>query len=338
MNKNEEKQYKKEQRAIFWERNKRSHNYLLKKEIKKYAYIIFRGVLLFGLCFLILQPLFNKISISFMEEQDLYDATVINVPRHFTTINYTITVYLMDYWKTLFNSTWVSLLVSIIQIIACTLVGYGFARYEFPFKKFWFACVLMVIIIPPQTISNSLSMHFMMFDIFGIFKAVLGKTINLKSTVLPYLLMSAGCMGLKNGLYIFMIRQYFRGIPKELEEAAYVDGCGKLKTFVVIMLPDAKPILTSCFLFSFVWQWTDGFYSNMFLQKVKLLTDTLTALASQLGDFWVMTYGRGSTPSTAYEQAILATGMLITILPLLIIYIFAQKGFVESLSQTGLKM
>ena len=66
--------------------------------------------------------------------------------------------------------------------------------------------------------------------------------------------MSAGCMGLKNGLYIFMIRQYFRNIPKELEEAAYVDGCGTLKTFVRIMLPDAKPILTSCFLFAFVWQ------------------------------------------------------------------------------------
>ena len=77
-------------------------------------------------------------------------------------------------------------------------------------------------------------------------------------------------MGLKNGLYIYMIRQFFRNIPKEMEEAAYVDGCGMLETFVKIMLPDAKPILTSCFLFAFVWQWTDSFYSKMFLGNIKL--------------------------------------------------------------------
>ena len=94
--------------------------------------------------------------------------------------------------------------------------------------------------------------------------------------------MSAGCMGLKNGLYIFMIRQYFRNIPKELEEAAYVDGCGTLKTFVRIMLPDAKPILTSCFLFAFVWQWTDKFYSKMFLGNIKLLSTQLAMIADRL--------------------------------------------------------
>ena len=135
-----------------------------------------------------------------------------------------------------------------------------------------------------------------------------------------------------------MIRQFFRNIPKELEEAAYVDGCGKLKTFFRIMLPDAKPILTSCFLFAYVWQWTDSYYSKLFLGKVKLLPKALTSLTGRLGDYFTSLYGLGIMPSAGYEQAMIATGLLMTIIPLLIIYMVAQKGFVESLSQSGIKM
>ena len=82
--------------------------------------------------------------------------------------------------------------------------------------------------------------------------------------------MSLTCMGLKNGLYIYMMRQYFKGIPTSLEEAAYVDGCGTFHTFVKIMLPDAMPTIASCFLFSFVWQWTDIFYTRLFLPSTAM--------------------------------------------------------------------
>ena len=240
----------------FWERNRKSQGYLLKKTIMKYAVSICRFILLFGMCFMILQPILNKISVSFMTQDDLYNPIVISIPQHFTTENYILTNELIDYTHTVMNSFWIALTIAIVQVAMGTLVGYGFARFEFPLKKFWFACVMIVILIPPQTISSSLHLHFRFFDIFGIFKLITGESINLRGSVIPYYLMSFGCMGLKNGLYIFLIRQFFRNIPKELEEAAYVDGCGTLKTFVRIMLPDAKPILTSCFLFAFVWQWT----------------------------------------------------------------------------------
>ncbi len=332
------KAVKKERRQNFFIRNKMSGGYVLRKKVFSVLYRICRALLVFGLCFLILQPLFNKISVSFMQEQDLYDATVISIPRNFTVMNYKLTVYLMNYWKCLGNSVIMSLVVSVIQVAACTLAGYGFARYSFPLKKFWFAMVMVAIIVPPQAISSSLYLHFRFFDIFGIFKAVTGSTVNLQSSVLPYLLMCAGCMGLKSGLYIFLIRQFFRGIPKELEEAAYVDGCTKLGTFLKIMLPDAKPILTSCFLFAFVWQWTDSFYSKMFLGTIDLLPKALQSLSGRLGDYITVIYGKGAMPTDAYEQAIIATGLLISVIPLLIIYLVAQKGFVESLSASGIKM
>lgn len=322
----------------FKERNRKSGGYLLKKIVMKYAVSICRFILLFGMCFLILQPIFNKISISFMTESDLYNPIVTSIPEHFTTENYLLAAKLMNYSKALTNSFIVSLSIAILQIAMCTLVGYGFARFDFPLKKFWFACVMIVILIPPQTISGSLHLHFRFFDILGIFKAITGDTINLRGSKLPYYLMSAGCMGLKNGLYIYMIRQFFRNIPKELEEAAYVDGCGTLKTFVRIMLPDAKPILTSCFLFAFVWQWTDGFYSKMFLGNTVLVSTGLARIVDSLGAWIQRETGAQVTISVAYSNCVLATGTLMIIVPLIILYLFAQKGFVESLSSTGIKM
>ena len=322
----------------FWERNRKSEGYLLKRTIMNISVSIVRFILLFGLCFLILQPIFNKISISFMEEADLFNPIVISIPEHFTTENYKMAATLMNYEKSIVNSGIVSVTIAVLQIAICTLVGYGFARFEFPLKKFWFACVMLIILVPPQTISTSLHLHFRFFDVLGISKMMTGETINLRGSVLPYYMMSAGCMGLKNGLYIFMIRQFFRTIPKDLEEAAYVDGCGTLKTFFKIMLPEAKPILTSCFLFAFVWQWTDGFYSNLFLGTTQLVSTSLSRIVDSLGALIMREMGITTTISVAYSNCILATGTLMIILPLIIMYLFAQRAFVESISSSGIKM
>lgn len=322
----------------FWERNRLSSGYLLKKTVGRKLFNFFRAVMLFGLVFLILQPILSKISVSLMEERDLYDATIINIPRNWSTSNYQMASELMNFPKGIVSTLWVSLLIAVIQLAATTLVSYGFARYNFPGKKLLFAAVILSIVIPPQTILTALYLNFRYFDIFGLFKLFTGSTVNLLNSILPYVMISAGAMGLKNGLYIFMLRQYFRGIPKEMEEAAYVDGCGKLKTFLVIMLPDAKPMLTSIFLFSYVWQWTDSFYSSLFLRKFNLLSNSVAGLADSLMTHIQNISNRTELPSTAYTQAIISTGTLMVIVPLIIIYIIAQKGFVESLAQSGIKM
>ncbi|NLK99721.1 MAG: carbohydrate ABC transporter permease [Clostridiales bacterium] len=318
-------------------RNKQSGGYLLKKTITSKIYSFLRAALLFGVCFLIIQPLLNKVSMSFMLEKDLYDPTIIVVPRNFTTENYKLVSYLIDYWKSLRNSLIFSVIISVLQVASATVVGYGFARFNFPLKKFWFACVILVILVPPQTILSSLYLNFRFFDIFGIVEFFTGQTINLLKSPLPYMFMSLTSMGLKGGLYIFLIRQYYRGVPKELEEAAYVDGCGNFATFIRIMLPDAKPIITSCFLFAFVWQWTDSFFSTMFLGDISLLSRKLTAISQLLGDY-LNGIGGGVRASIAYGQMMISTGMIMAIIPLLLIYIVSQRAFVESLSQTGIKM
>lgn len=331
MTKNKAKKAVSVDNRSFWERNEASNGILLRETIKKYAISIFRLILLFGMCFMIIQPILNKIAISFMAERDLYDTTIILVPKHFSISNWRITNMLMSYKLSLFNTMWVSVLVSVIEVFVCSLVGYGFSRFQFPLKRFWFFCVILIIVIPPQTISTSLFLHFRYFNLLGM-------KFNLSGSMLPYIMMCLGCMGLKNGLYIFMIRQFFMGFPFELEEAAYVDGCGPFKTFFRIMIPGAKPILTSCFLFSFVWQWTDSFYTDLFLGKISLLSTQISGLSERLGTYLTNLYGSSVVASVGYTNAILSTGVLLMIIPLIILYLFCQRLFVESLASTGVKM
>jgi multiple sugar transport system permease protein len=313
------------------------HNrYLLKKRAGAFIYSIVRGLLVFGLCFLILQPLFDKISVSFMAELDLYDPTVISIPRNFSLSNYSMVNELMSYWRTLFITFGVVASNAVFQVAACTLAAYGFARFKFPLKKFWFACVMVTIIVPPQTIMAPLYLNFRFFDVVGLMRLFTGEPINLLNNIFGYYLMSITAQGLKSGLYIFMLRQYFRGLPRELEEAAWVDGCGKLRTFAQIMLPDAVPMITSCFLFSFVWQWTDTFYTNLFLTNFRVFALTLSGLTDNFRQWYPNVY---DTPATiGLTQAVVATGVLMCLAPLVLLYLFAQRMFVRSLAQTGLKM
>jgi len=320
-------------------------SYVLKNTIVDVAYRIFRAILLFGLCFLILQPLLDKLSVSFMEQQDLFDATVISIPRNFSISNYQISMQILDYWSTLIQSAVFLTISAFLQVAACTLTAYGFARYRFPGRNILFMCVFLLIIVPPQTIMSSLYLNFQFFDIFGIVRLTTGRTMNLLGSPSGYLLLSATAMGLKSGLYIFLLRQYFRGVPKELEEAAYVDGCGRFYTFCRIMLPDAAPMLTSCFLFSFVWQWTDTLFTTLFLRNFKLISLALSKMTDGFFHWWAGQNSWGSStgalmsqPPVAYLQAILATGMLLCLAPLVLLYLVAQRAFVESLTQTGIKM
>jgi len=321
----------------FWEANRASNGYLLKATITRKAVSFARALLLFGLCFMIIQPLLTRFGTSLMAEKDLYDSTVVLVPRNPTLDNYRIVFDLTDFPRSMLNTLWTSLLVSVLQVVSCTLVGYGFARFDFPLKKFWFACVVALIIIPPQTIATALYMNFANFDIFGIIKAIKGQTISLHGSIVPYAMMSLTCMGLKDGLYIYMLKQYFTGIPKSLEEAAYVDGCGTMHTFVKIMLPDAMPTITSCFLFSFVWQWTDLFYTRNFLSGMSIYSTQLSSIVSRMNRYFSSDASKPIIVPVGRQQQLISIGVLICCIPLVILYLFAQRTFVESIVMSGSK-
>ena len=321
----------------YWTRNRRSEGYLLKRRVKEIVISVVRALLMFGLCFMIIQPMLTRFSMSLMEEKDLYDSTIILLPRHVTLDNYRIVADLTSFPESMINTLWISIVISICQVVAATLVAYGFARYEFPLKKFWFACVVLLIIIPPQTIQTSLYITFAQFDVFGIIKALTGDTVNLRSSMAPYVIMSLTCMGLKNGLFIYMMRQYFKNVPMSLEEAAYVDGCGTMHTFVKIMLPDAVPTIASCFLFSFVWQWTDLFYSRNFLTSYRTFAVQMSTMVSRMGRYFSSDATQSVIVPNGRQLQLISIAVLFCCIPLIILYCFTQRTFVESLAMTGSK-
>ena len=321
----------------FWARNRRSEGYLLRRRIKQITVSVVRALLMFGPCFMIIQPMLTRFSMSLMTEPDLYDSTIILLPRHVTLENYKIVADLTDLPISMINTLWIAVVISVCQVVAATLVAYGFARFEFPLKKFWFACVVLLIIIPPQTIQTALYVTFANFDIFGILKATTGSAVNLRSSLLPYVMMSLTCMGLKNGLFIYMLRQYFRSVPESLEEAAYVDGCGTMHTFVKIMLPDALPTIASCFLFSFVWQWTDLFYTRNFLTGYNMYSVRLSTMASRMGRYFSKDATQSVIVPNGRQLQLISIAVLICCIPLIILYCFTQRTFVESLAMTGSK-
>lgn len=294
---------------------------------------VIRYLLLIGLAFLILYPLLVKLSNSFMSPQDLIDGTVRFIPRQFTWFNYKTVIEYTSFFKGLSNTFGISFLSGIIQMLVCTMVGYGLARFNFKGKSVIFSLVVLTILIPPQTYMISLYMKFSFFDLYGLMSTFTGGTVRLMDSMWPMAILSMIGFGFKNGLYILIMRQYFKGIPKELEEAAYVDGSGLFRTFSMIILPLSFSMMITIFVFSFSWQWTDSFYSSMFFSQFKLLSNSLL-----VGFEGLMLEGAtiGLKQGQPLTATLTNTMSLLVVVPLIIVYLFAQKYLVEGIEHSGI--
>ena len=135
--------------------------------------------------------------------------------------------------------------------------------------------------------------------------------------------MSLTGLGIKNGLYIFMFRQFFRNMPKELEEASYLDGCGTVRTFTKIMLPAATSTMVTVFLLSLAWQWTDTVFTPRFLDDIDIMSRNVNALMQSAGKpIEVANY--------------VNIGAVLAVIPIALVYIVLQKFFVESIDRAGI--
>ena len=332
-------------KLTFRERNRLSDGYLARKMFKKNVFRIFRAVILFGLCMVIITPLLIKISVSFMSEYDLYNPAIVLIPEHFSILNYELTAEILDYGRNFWFTLLISFTSAILQTFVCTFVGYGFARFKFPLKRFWLACVVvMYIVIPFNFVKYAINFNMRNFDIFGIIKLITGDTINLSGAI-PYYTKMACCMGLKNGLFILLIKSCFSTVPQSFEEAAALDGCGTWKTFIKIMLPQAKSVISSCFLLAFSWQWVGE--NPFLLRSMDMLGDKANRLTDVLG-FYITRYA-GIMKNTAlidpdnytsltYADCIRATEILMIIMPIVILYAFTQKKYIDGIVTTKIKL
>ena len=302
-----------------------------------------RFILMLGVSFVILYPFIARIANSFMSKGDVIDATVSLVAKNPTLEIYKAIIVENGYFDAFFNTLLLSLMCAIIQTMVSCLVGYGLAKFKFKGNAAVMITVIITMAIPHVALYRSLMKHFELFDIGniisagypGIFEFITGSPISMVNTFWPMFILSIGGLAFKNGLYIYLMRQFFKGVPDELEESAYVDGSGVYRTFFSIILPLAVPMMITIFLFSFSWQWTDEFYHGIFFQAnfdgstVALMPDIITVPAS-------LVPGKGYGEPDLYNSIVRNTGAMLVILPLIIIYLFCQRYLVEGIERSGI--
>lgn len=281
----------------------------IKNKNKKLIVRIIAFVFLSLLGIFMTYPLLWLISSSFKENSEIFKSLSL-IPQKIVMNSYS------EGWKgigqfgysTFFGNTFKLVIpITFFTVISSTIVGYGFARFTFPFKKFFFSVMLAGLMLPSSVI---IIPRYLLFNRFGWL-----------DSYLPFIVPA---MFATNAFFIFMMVQFFRGIPKELDEAGIIDGCNSLQILTRILLPLCKPAIFSAMLFQFIWAWSDFFSPLIYINSVKKYPLSLALrMMLDLGE-------------QAQWNQIMAMSVL-SIVPPVILFFTAQKYFVEGISTSGLK-
>lgn len=297
----------------------------LEKNMSKHFFyrLIFRiafYLVLFDLAFIFMYPFIRMIIQSIKTSEDLADMTVKWLPNKVFLENYSIAINSLSFMKYFKNSVIVTLLSIIGHVVSCSFIAYGFARYKFRGREILFGLVIFSLIVPAQVLVFPLYIQY--------------SKMSWLNTYLPITVPTFFGFGLRGGLFIFLFRQFFMGLPYELEDAARIDGCGSFRIFWNIMLPISKASILVCSVLSMVWHWNDYFEPSVYLAKsaMALLPSRLPSLFDALNAEQVV----DPTNPIIYNEAIVLAATFLVILPLLIAYTFLQKSFMEGVERSGI--
>ncbi len=298
---------------------------LRKQQMQNTVISLVRGFLMVGLSFIILYPFLYMIVVSIRQPSDMLDPTVVWIPKHLTLENFKFVAEKINYGKGFMMSGLIALSCSIFQTFTCAITGYGFARFKFKGRTPLFFCALLTLMVPPQIINMPLYINYVKFTNITAIPTI--------DTIIPMALPALLGTGLRAGLFIYLFRQFFKGMPKELEEAAYLDGCGPIAAFFRIMLVNAGAAILITFLISCVWYWKDYLNTALFYTSSKPLASTLATLTSTLQ---TARNSDGSVITGTEVQVYVQTAALMFVTPVLILYMFLQKRFTESVVASGI--
>lgn len=301
----------------------------LLNNIKKFVLALGRFAIIVGVGYVILSPVIGMFVNSISSNKDAYNPMVFVLPQYPTLERYQLTIERLDYFTTMGKDLLYTLTLTVLELVVCSMVGYGFARFDFPLKKLLFGCVVVMIVIPSHIIMLPVYMTFRNFDPFGIITAIRGQS-GLMGTVAPmYIMTLLGC-GVRSGLYIYIFNQFFRGLPKEIEEAALVDGAGVWYTYFRIMLVNAMPAVITVTVFSIVWQFNDTFFAKLFLiSQDVVISKKISALQSTIANI-------DKILDVTIQELYLDAGIILVIIPIVIIYCVLQKYFIEGVERSGI--
>lgn len=266
--------------------------------------IIYGSLFMFGSLVAVPLAYFLVTSFKPMEEYLTYP------PRFFPTLwrveNYEAAVTMFPYWRYAGHSLFLSLSNTILSVIASAMAGFAFARINVRPRDRLFTVIIAMLIVP------GIVVQIPQFIIFARLK--------LTGTWWPWVLWGLAA----SPFFIFMFRQFFSTFPKELEDAAEIDGCSPFRTFWSVFMPNAKPAIATAFILNFAWVWGD--YVNPFL----FLKDANTTLAVKLQTGYLSPHGELLTTTVL-------AGAVLYVLPLVAMFFLGQRYILEGIVTTGLK-
>ena len=306
--------------------------------ILRYALIICIGQI-------ILMPILKMVSATFMSPNEVGNPVSTWIPSEFSIEHLVVAFKLLDYPKAVIYTIATTGLQMILQILSAAITGYSFARIRSKKIQKLFAIVILTIVVPPSVMTLPRYLFFRNFDIFGIIGLIngTGSGINLIGKPVSLYILAGTGMGLKSGLYIYFLRQAVRGLPISVEEAAFVDGAGFLRTFFTIVIPSMSGSILTVSVLSFLWNYTDTYYTSLLNPNTSHLAYNLSSLsgnirwyitsAAQTNEAWLTAI---DATNPFVQQAMISACSLLTVLPLLIMYAFVQKRFVQGAARSGL--
>ncbi len=273
-------------------------------------------MLLSAIGFIYLYPMLYMLANSLKSPSDIINPMVNWIPTKLYFGNYQRAFRVLNYFPILGKSLLVTLVPALLQTAITSVIGYGFARYNFKFKKPLFIIVLLTFIIPPQAY---LIPRYVMFFEFRLLE-------NPLAIILPSLF----GQGLNSAIFILIFYQFFRMIPRALTEAAEIDGAGPYYIFFRMAVPLSAPAYITSFLFSLVWYWNETYIASLFLGTgYPNLQIGLANFVSQYQQMY-------ESDAIKLNEGIRLSATLLIILPMLIVYFALQRWFVEGIERTGI--
>lgn len=310
----------------------------LRKKSISVLYSVFRLIILLSIGFIIIYPLIYTIVTSLQSKYAFLNSTRVWIPTEFAIAeNYKAAFDAMEYMSSLWSTFKNELISAAIEIASCAIAAYGLARFDFKLKKLYTAILFLTILVPEMMILIPRMLNYSHLDFFGILGLVndisgVDLRPNILGSVLAFWLPSIFGVGLRSGILIYIYIQFFKGLPQELEEAAWVDGAGPFRTFLSIALPSSGVVILTVTVFSMIWHWNDSLLSGMYLSDGFPLASQIVRLPETLGSKYHIILSARDPQGIGYLMA----GCVLFIVPMLIVYMIIQHWFIESIDRVGI--
>ncbi len=308
--------------------------YQLKKQLSSVVANVARYIVIISFGYMLIYPIIFLVFNALKSTADYYDVTVQWVPKNWSLNSFKLAIQILDYGKALISTISNEIVAALIEVFSCMVAAYGLSRFDIKGKKILTFIMIITMLIPFPMLLIPSYVNYRFVDFLGILKLIGGLVgtelrPSILDTPLVFWIPSLLAVGLKGSLFIYIYCQFFKGLPRELEEAAWMDGAGAWKTFISIIIPSSVTSIITVLLFSVIWHWNDYYLAQTYLSKdypLGVLLVNINQLVS-----------RSVEGVTSMNQGgIIMAASFLMIAPMLVFYILLQKKFVASVSTSGI--